>query len=154
MTTKTWGQDLEHEMLVSATDNCIGDTKSGEVLVPIHCTSHKTLPSPFSNPLCRWSEMHCGRASLEQAERCRALLGSWVPAPATALLGRTAGGRKEWTVLGSFCCETWQKSTPLTVPMLSSRQRQKCLWSGAEGWRGNISTQFGCRFTALQPVKC
>lgn len=53
-------------------------------------------------------------------ERWRALLGSRVLAPAAALLGRSAGGREEWTVLGSFYCETWQKSTPLTVPVFAA----------------------------------
>lgn len=100
MITKTWGQGLEHEMLVSATDNCIGDTESRGVLVTSTAQATKLSPLP--------SAIHCAEdqkytvAGLlwSKQERWRALLGSWLPAPATALLGRSARGKGRMNCAG------------------------------------------------------
>lgn len=77
-------------LLASATDNCVGDTKSGEVLITFtpQATKHSLLPSAAFSA----EDQKCTMTGLlwSKQERWRALLGSWVPAPDKALLGRTS----------------------------------------------------------------
>jgi len=62
-------------LLVSATDNCIGDTKSGEVLVP--STPQATKHSPLISATFNAEDEKCTVTGLlrRKQERWRALWG-------------------------------------------------------------------------------
>lgn len=87
-------------LLVSATDNCAGDTKSREVLVT--STPQATKHSPLPSATFSAEDQKCTMTGLPQnkQERWRALLESQVPAPAGALLGRSAQGKGRMNCAG------------------------------------------------------
>lgn len=78
------------KLLASATDNCVGDTKSGEVLIT--STPQATKHSPLPSAAFSAEDQKCTMTGLlwSKQENWRTLLGSRVPAPARALLDRSS----------------------------------------------------------------
>lgn len=149
-------------LLVSATDNCVGDTKSREVLVP--STPQATEHSPLPSAIFSAEDQKCTAMGFlwSKQERQRALLGSWVPIPAGALLHRSIQGKGKMNCAGLLPLWDLAEVHPTDNSWVCSplsrgrsvRASEQVPLQGAGERRGNISRQFGCRFTALQLVKC